>query len=86
MSTAIGIDDAGKATTVDPVTGTATATPTPKVVASTTGGAVGAAVAVIGVYVIELTTGVDIPTLVEGAVTVVVTGALAFVGGYFKRP
>jgi hypothetical protein len=44
--------------------------------------AVGAALGVILVYLIEVLTGTDIPLAVEGAITVVVT----FVVGYIVPP
>lgn len=59
--------------------------PEPKVIAATIGASVGAAVAQIGVWLAEISTGVDIPTEIEGSFTVVVTALLAFVSGYFKR-
>jgi len=40
--------------------------------------AVGAALGVILVYVIEIATGGDIPTAVEGAITVVVTFSVGY--------
>jgi hypothetical protein len=49
----------------------------PKVTAA----ALAAAVTTIAVWVIEYTTGIDIPSLVEGAVTTV----LVFAGGYLVR-
>lgn len=66
--------------------GQPTKRPTAKVVAATGGGAIGVALSAIGIYVIELTTGVDIPPLIEGAAGVVVTGALTLIAGWVKRP
>lgn len=49
----------------------------PKVTAAT----LAAAVTTIGVYVFESTTGIDLPSLVEGAITTI----LVFGGGYVIR-
>jgi len=54
--------------------------------------AVGAALGVILVYVIEIATGGDIPTAVEGAITVVVTFSVGYLptdlgrGGQGRSP
>lgn len=45
------------------------------------GATLAAAVTVIAVWAVEATTGIAIPTEVQGAVTIV----LAFVGGYIPR-
>ena len=86
MSTAIGTDEHGAPTTVDPVTGNPTKTPTPKVVSATVGAGVGTAVSVVGIYVIEAAARIDIPEGVELAIGVIVTAGLTFLSGYFKRP
>jgi uncharacterized protein YacL len=59
--------------------------PQPKVVAATVGAGVGAAVGEIVVYMVEAIAQIDVPNDVEFAVGVVLTAALAFVGGYFKK-
>lgn len=60
-------------------------TPQPKVVAATSGAGVGGALAVITNWIIEASTGIDIPESVELATVVVFTAGLAFVSGYWKR-
>lgn len=60
-------------------------TPQPKVVAATTGGAVGAAVSTVTVWIIEAVSGIDIPDTVEGACVVIFTAAVAFVAGYWTK-
>lgn len=59
--------------------------PKPKVYAATAGAGVGSALGTIIVWVINASTGVEIPDGVELAIGVVLTAGLAFVGGYFKR-
>lgn len=59
--------------------------PQAKVVAATIGAGVGSAVGEITTWIVEASTGIDIPGNVELAVGVVFTAALAFVGGYWKR-
>lgn len=66
--------------------GEPTATPQPKVLAATTGAGVGAAVTTLGVYVFETATRIDLPSIVEAALLVLVTAGLAFAAGYIKRP
>jgi hypothetical protein len=72
--------------TRDPETGEPTAVPNPKVLAATGGAVVGAAAGAVLVYVIETTTGVDIPEGVEGSIVALVAAAISFVGGYVKHP
>lgn len=72
--------------TLDPETGEPTATPTPKVVAATTGAALGGAVSTVAVYAFETLANVDLPPLVEGALLVIITAVCAFGAGYIKRP
>ena len=59
--------------------------PQPKVVAATVGAGVGAAISTIAVWVIEMSTRIDVPTQVEGASVVIFTAAVAFVSGYYKK-
>lgn len=66
--------------------GEPTATPQPKVIAATAGAGVGAAITTVGVYVFETATRIDLPSIVEGALLVIVTAGLAFAAGYIKRP
>jgi len=66
--------------------GEPTAAPQPKVIAATAGAGVGAAITTVGVYVFETATGIDLPSLVEGAVLVLVSAGVAFLAGYIKRP
>lgn len=62
-----------------------TVKPQPKVIAATTGAGVGSAIGVILTWVIEASTGIDIPEGVELAIGVVLTTGLAFIGGYWKK-
>lgn len=66
--------------------GVPTATPQPKVVAATAGAGVGAAASTVLVYLIEALGHVDLPIAVEGAILVLITGAVSFLGGYITRP
>lgn len=66
--------------------GEPTATPQPKVLAATTGAGVGAAVSTIGIYAFEALSGIDLPSMVEGALLVLVSAGVAFAAGYIKRP
>lgn len=66
--------------------GRATSTPQPKVVASTVGAGVGAAVSTIAIYLIETLGKVDLPDAVEGAALVLISAGVAFLAGYVKRP
>ena len=66
--------------------GEPTATPQPKVIAATAGAGVGAAITTVGVYVFETATRIDLPSIVEGAVLVLVSAGVAFAAGYIKRP
>lgn len=66
--------------------GEPTAVPQPKVIAATAGAGVGAAITTVGVYVFETATRIDLPSVVEGAVLVLVSAAVAFAAGYIKRP
>lgn len=59
--------------------------PNAKVVSATVGAGVGSALATIIVWVVNVSTGVDVPEAVELASGVVLTAGLAFVGGYWKR-
>ena len=59
--------------------------PQPKVVFATVGSGVGVALATITVWGFEAATAVDVPEGVELAFGVVLTAALTFVAGYFKR-
>lgn len=68
------------------VSGNVTSTPQPKVIASTVGAGVGAAVSTITVYLIETLGKIDLPDAVEGALLVLVSAGLAFAAGYIKRP
>lgn len=63
-----------------------TTLPQPKVVAATIGAGVGGALTIIGVYIVETAARIDIPAPVETAAALVVTSALSFAAGYFKRP
>lgn len=64
---------------------TESAAPQPKVVAATVGAGVGSAIATIVVWVVSVTTGLEVPEAVELAGGVVLTAGLAFIGGYFKK-
>lgn len=66
--------------------GEPTAAPQPKVIAATAGAGVGAALTTVGVYVFETVSGVDLPSVVEGALLVLVSAGVAFLAGYIKRP
>lgn len=66
--------------------GQPTGIPQPKVLAATAGAGVGAAVAELGTWIIESSSGIDIPGNVEGAITVIVVAAVGFIAGYIKRP
>lgn len=59
--------------------------PQPKVVAATVGGAVGAALSTVVIWVVEASTKIDIPTEVEGAAVILITAGLTFAAGYFKK-
>lgn len=60
-------------------------TPQPKVVAATSGAAVGTALAVVVCWIVEAVSGVDIPSAVEGAAAVIFGTGVAFLGGYYKK-
>lgn len=62
-----------------------TGAPEPKVVAATVGAGVGSALATVVVWLTGAISGVVVPEAVELAVGVILTAALAFVGGYWKR-
>lgn len=49
---------------------------------ATTAGAAG----IVLVWLIGITTGVEVPTLVAGAIPVLLAGAGAFLGGWLVRP
>lgn len=66
--------------------GVATSTPQPKVIASTVGAGVGAAVSTITIYLIETLAKIDLPDAVEGAALVIISAGVAFLAGYIKRP
>lgn len=66
--------------------GEPTPVPQPKVLAATAGAGVGAAISTIAVYLIETTSGVDLPSAVEGAGLVLISAGVAFLAGYIKRP
>lgn len=74
-----------KPVTTDP-SGEPTGTPQPKVIAATIGAGVGAALSTVGVYAFETLAQHDLPDVVEGAIGVLVTAAVAFAAGYIKRP
>jgi len=57
----------------------------PKVVAATAGAGVGAALAVIAVWIAEASLGLDVPESVELSLGVVLTAGLSFLSGYMKR-
>lgn len=59
--------------------------PVRKVVAATSGGGVGAAVAEILIYLAE-STGTDLPPRIETAITVVVVALFVFGAGYVTPP
>ncbi len=61
------------------------AVPQPKVYAATVGAGVGSALATIAVWWVEFVYQIDIPNEVALSIGVVVTGGLAFIGGYFKK-
>lgn len=61
------------------------AKPQPKVVAATVGAGVGSAVATIVVWIVNISAAVEVPEGVELALGIVLTAALAFVGGYWKK-
>lgn len=84
MTNTPGVGDHAAVTT--DANGVPTNRPQPKVVANTIGAGVGAAVSEIGIYVIESTAHIDIPTTVEAAIVVVVTAGLGFLAGWLKRP
>lgn len=66
--------------------GRPTLTPQPKVLAATGGSAAGTAAGVLLIWLIESFAGIDIPTLQEGAILLLVTTAVTFVAGWVKRP
>lgn len=66
--------------------GLPTKKPQPKVIASTAGAGVGAAVSTLAVYLIETLGRVDLPDAVEGAILVLVSAGVAFAAGYIKKP
>lgn len=57
----------------------------PKVVAAATGAGIGAALATVVIWGIEAPTGFDIPDVVEGAITVLVSAAVSWASGYIKK-
>lgn len=75
---------------IKPVTlnedGEYTNAPQPKVIAATSGAGVGAAVATLVVWIVEITTGIDVPALVEGATAVLTAAGLGFAAGWIERP
>ena len=66
--------------------GVPTSKPQSKVIASTAGAGVGAAITTIAVYLIETLGKVEIPEAVEGAGLVLISAGIAFLAGYIKRP
>lgn len=60
--------------------------PARKVVAATGGGGVGGALAELLIYIIERGGGLDLPTRVEVAVTVLVVAACVLASGYATPP
>lgn len=73
-----------------PVTTDANGQPTaavqPKVMAATAGTVIGGAVTTIGVYIFEMATGMDLPTIVEGSILTLIAAGVTFAAGYIKRP
>lgn len=57
----------------------------PKVTYAAGGAAVGSAVSTVAVWIVEATARIDVPGEVELAVGVILTAALAFASGWFKR-
>lgn len=66
--------------------GEPTAAPQPKVVAASAGAGIGAAASTVLVYLIEAFGHIDLPVAVEGAILVLIAGAVSFLGGYITRP
>jgi hypothetical protein len=60
--------------------------PQPKVIAGTIGAGVGAAVAEVGIWIVESAARIDIPAGVEAAIAIIVVAGLGFVAGYLKKP
>jgi hypothetical protein len=56
------------------------------VIAATVGAGVGVALGVITMWILEASLAIDIPEGVELSAGVVLTAALSFLAGYFKRP
>lgn len=74
-----------KPTTTDG-SGSPTLIPQPKVIAGAVGAGVGAATAELGIWIVESTAGIDIPSAIEGSITVLVVALVGFLAGYIKRP
>lgn len=66
--------------------GQPTGIPQPKVIAGAVGAGVGAAASELGIWIVESAAGIDIPSAVEGSITVLVVAAVGFLAGYIKRP
>lgn len=60
--------------------------PQAKVVASTVGAGVGAAVSTITLYLIESLAGIALPEEVKSASVVLISAGVAFLAGYVKKP
>lgn len=56
----------------------------PKVTTAAGASAVAVAATTVGVWIVEQTTGVDVPSLVEGAIAVVITYAGTFAAGWLR--
>lgn len=59
-------------------------TPQPKVIAATAGSAVGGAAALILAWILGMM-GVEMPTEVQGAVSILLVAVFTFVAGYWKK-
>ncbi|MFF5793970.1 hypothetical protein ACFY5D_18150 [Paeniglutamicibacter sp. NPDC012692] len=53
---------------------------------ATTGATTAGAAGIVLVWILEATTGIDVPTLVEGAIPVLLAGGGAALGGWLVRP
>lgn len=79
------IHETHKSVTTD-AHGGPTNTPQSKVVASTVGAGIGAALTTITVYLIESLGGIALPEEVKGAAVTLISAGVAFLAGYIKRP
>lgn len=57
----------------------------PKVTYAAGGAAVGSALSTVGVWIVEASASIEVPSEVELALGVILTAGLAFASGWFKR-